>query len=59
MDLSGGKTSEDSFTTSATTLVEAYAVDLQLDSDLFLFVAALWLRMQSWGFERLAFLATD
>jgi len=31
-DFSGGKASEDSFTTSMTTLVEEYAVDIQLDS---------------------------
>ena len=30
-DLSGGKTSEDSFTTSMTTLVEEYAADTQFD----------------------------
>jgi len=36
-DLSGGKTSEDSFTKSMTTLVEEYMADFQLD--LFWFAA--------------------
>ena len=41
MDLSGGKTSEDSIATSAITLAEAYVVDFQLDSGLFSLVAVL------------------
>ena len=58
-DLSGGKTSEDSFTTSMTTLAEVYTVDPKLDSDLVSLVAVLRLRMRSQGFGRLAFLAPD
>ena len=47
-DLSGGKASEDSFTTSTTTLAEAYAVDFQLDFDLSSFVAAFCSGVRSW-----------
>jgi len=58
-DLSGGKASADSFTRSATTLAEAYIVDPKLDSDLFLLVVVLRLRIRSQGFGRLLFLVTD
>ena len=58
-DLSGGKTSEDSFTTSITTLVEAYTVDPKLDSDLVLSAAVFRSKIRSQGFGRLVFLVTD
>ena len=59
MDLSGGKTSEDSIATSAITLAEAYVVDFQLDSGLFSLVAVLRLRVRAQGFNHLLFLVTD
>ena len=58
-DLSGGNASEDSFTTSAITLAEVYAVDFQLDPDPFPLAVVPRLRIRSQGFERLSFLVTD
>lgn len=59
VDLSGGKTSENSFTKSMTTLAETYAVDIRLSPEFSSLVAAIRVRKQPQGFGRLDLLATD